>query len=239
MSWTRSVDNYRWTAWCHGEWREASTPDRFAFAWRRRKCRRTRWIYWRSTTSILLPSVQTLTQFTMLSNSQFRIKSQQTHSQGYGAVGEVNGLASEAVVCQPTRHAGLIAQPGAEDDLDEVVDDQNVSQLERFSVFHQFGSNYLEELSNVNWTFAASQASSKTDLYDTSIRYTNGGCWKWWWHQEPFWRSRIGFVVHQISPVVIETVYVVHLRIAKQTKLVITQLGNISLQICSIVHQNG
>lgn len=49
---------------------------------------------------------------------------------------------------EPSRLTSFIKQPHTENDLKEIVEDENFSELEGFSVFHEFGSEYLREKLN-------------------------------------------------------------------------------------------
>ena len=88
------------------------------------------------------------------------------HPQSHGVVGPIDGLAHEVVVT--ARHGNLVQDPGAEQDLhkdwikfidadgtcdkqlsflanlEKVVDDDGVSQIEGFSIFHNPWSQELD-----------------------------------------------------------------------------------------------
>lgn len=54
-------------------------------------------------------------------------------------------LASVIVMSQPTGHRSLVEEPHAEENLEEIVEYEDFSKLEGFSVFHEFWTENLEE----------------------------------------------------------------------------------------------
>jgi hypothetical protein len=55
-------------------------------------------------------------------------------------------LTSVVVASQPAAHCGLVEKPRTEDDLEKIVEYENFSKFEGFSVFHEFWPENLEEL---------------------------------------------------------------------------------------------
>jgi len=69
------------------------------------------------------------------------------HPERAGVVRIVDGLTAQTVVArQPPWNAKLVEEPGAEDDLEEVVGNEDLAQLEGLAVLHEPGAQHLDQV---------------------------------------------------------------------------------------------
>jgi len=67
------------------------------------------------------------------------------HPHGNGIVTIVNRLTIIIVVVEPSAHQALVEEPGAEDDLNEVVDDEQPPELIGGTILHEVRSPHLDD----------------------------------------------------------------------------------------------